>query len=77
MNIYDAIKERENQIAAFQAQIGGLQTEIEALRVAARILEAGNAVSDPARPVELARPVAVQVTRTVAGEKPKRVWTGI
>ena len=40
-NIYDAIKEKENQIAIFQAQISGLQAEIEALRVAARILEGG------------------------------------
>ena len=31
-NIYDAIKEKENQIAIFQAQISGLQAEIEALR---------------------------------------------
>ena len=42
-NIYDAIKEKENQIAIFQAQISGLQAEIEALRVAARILEGGAA----------------------------------
>ena len=40
-NIYDAIKEKENQIAIFQAQISGLNAEIEALRVAARILEGG------------------------------------
>ena len=45
-NIYDAIKEKENQIAIFQAQISGLQAEIEALRVAARILEGGS-VSTP------------------------------
>ena len=42
-NIYDAIKEKENQIAIFQAQISGLNAEIEALRVAARILEGGSA----------------------------------
>jgi hypothetical protein len=69
-NIYEAIKEKENQIAIYQAQISGLQAEIEALRVAARILEGGNSS-------EAARPVAVQ-TATVAaasnGDKNKRVW---
>ena len=68
-NIYDAIKEKENQIAIFQAQISGLNAEIEALRVAARILEGGGA------PVvsEAARQVAVQ-TSSNGGDKTKRVW---
>lgn len=69
-NIYDAIKEKENQIAIFQAQISGLQAEIEALRVAARILEGGSASTS-----EAARPVAVQTNGATAGaEKSKRVW---
>ena len=68
-NIYDAIKEKENQIAIFHAQISGLQAEIEALRVAARILEGGGA-----GPVEAARPVAVQTTANGGGDKTKRVW---
>lgn len=69
-NIYDAIKEKENQIAIFQAQISGLQAEIEALRVAARILEGGAAGS-----TEAARPVAVQpVAAANGGDKTKRVW---
>jgi prefoldin subunit 5 len=69
-NIYDAIKEKENQIAIFQAQISGLQAEIEALRVAARILEGGNATTS-----EAARPVAVQTNGAAAGgDKSKRVW---
>jgi hypothetical protein len=68
-NIYDAIKEKENQIAIFQAQISGLQAEIEALRVAARILEGGGASA------EAARPVAVQTNGAAAGgDKSKRVW---
>ena len=71
-NIYDAIKEKENQIAIFQAQISGLQAEIEALRVAARILEGGGGPSDNARPV------AVQPTPAAAGvgagPEKKRVW---
>lgn len=67
-NIYDAIKEKENQIAIFQAQISGLQAEIEALRVAARILEGGGPM-----PAEAARPVAVQTTAN-GGDKTKRVW---
>jgi len=69
-NIYDAIKEKENQIAIFQAQISGLQAEIEALRVAARILEGGAAGS-----TEAARPVAVQTVGAAnGGDKTKRVW---
>ncbi|HWZ43887.1 MAG TPA: hypothetical protein VNW97_10435 [Candidatus Saccharimonadales bacterium] len=69
-NIYDAIKDKENQIAIFQAQISGLQAEIEALRVAARILEGGSGGV-----VEPARPVAVQSTATMtAGADKKRVW---
>lgn len=70
-NIYDAIKEKENQIAIYQAQISGLQAEIEALRVAARILESGNSVG-----AETARPVAVQTATAANGgsDKSKRVW---
>jgi hypothetical protein len=68
-NIYDAIKEKENQIAIFQAQISGLQAEIEALRVAARILEGGSAGT-----TETARPVAVQSVSSNGGDKSKRVW---
>ncbi|HEY6248568.1 MAG TPA: hypothetical protein VI685_01330 [Candidatus Angelobacter sp.] len=66
-NIYDAIKEKENQIAIFQAQISGLQAEIEALRVAARILEGGGVGSS-----EGARPVAA--TAPNGGADKKRVW---
>jgi hypothetical protein len=68
-NIYDAIKEKENQIAIFQAQISGLQAEIEALRVAARILEGGGST-------EQARPVAVQPAAVAAGgdKSKQRVW---
>lgn len=69
-NIYDAIKDKENQIAIFQAQISGLQAEIEALRVAARILEGGSAA---AASTEAARPVAVQSTAN-GSDKTKRVW---
>lgn len=72
-NIYDAIKEKENQIAIFQAQISGLQAEIEALRVAARILEGG---SVPAN-TDANRPVAVQSAAAAAAngsDKTKRVW---
>ena len=70
-NIYDAIKEKENQIAIFQAQISGLQAEIEALRVAARILESGGGAATP----DAARPVAVQTNGAAAGgDKSKRVW---
>ena len=71
-NIYDAIKEKENQISIFQAQISGLQAEIEALRVAARILEGGSGVAA----TDAARPVAVQTAAAAANgsDKTKRVW---
>jgi len=67
-NIYDVIKEKENQIAIFQAQISGLQAEIEALRVAARIIEGGNGL-ETARPVAMQAPVAA-----AGGDKNKRGW---
>jgi hypothetical protein len=70
-NIYDAIKEKENQIAIYQAQISGLQAEIEALRVAARILEGGG---NPGTTGETARPVAVQTAPANGADKSKRVW---
>ena len=48
-----------------------LQAEIEALRVAARILESGGGVATP----DAARPVAVQTNGAAAGgDKSKRVW---
>ena len=65
-NIYDAITDKENQIAVFQTQISGLQAEIEALRVAVRILEGTSAA-------ETARPIAVQ-SAVAAADNNKRVW---
>ena len=66
-NIYDVIKEKENQIAIFQAQISGLQAELKALRVAAQILEGGSGA-------EAARPVATQTPVAAGGDKNKSVW---
>jgi len=66
-DIYDAIKDKENQIAIFQAQLAGLQAEIEALRVASRILEGGSGVGT-AGPAEVQTPVAA------GGGKSKRFW---
>jgi hypothetical protein len=65
ISIYDAVKERENQIAVFQAQISGLQAEVDALRVAARILEGSNS-----GPVEAPRPIAVQPVQPVQHVQP-------
>lgn len=74
-NIYDAIKDKENQIAIFQAQISGLQVEIEALRIAARILEGGGPGPVEAGHSEAARPEAVLSTANGNGnDKTKRVW---
>ena len=85
-SIYDAIRERENQIAAFQAQISDIQVEIEALRVAARIMEESGGKEAPrpmpVQPAAVQSVPAVQPVATVqtaqpgtnnGGEK-KRVW---
>ncbi|HLY98605.1 MAG TPA: hypothetical protein VKT33_06025 [Candidatus Angelobacter sp.] len=83
-NIYDAIRERENQIAAFQAQISDIQNEIEALRVALRILEENGGKEAPkpvpvqpvsVQPVPSAQPVStVQPASNNGGMEKKRVW---
>ena len=66
-NIWDMIKEKENQMAIFQAEIAGLQAEIEALRLAARIM-AGGMGGETGRPVPAQTPVAGE------GDKRKRMW---
>jgi len=66
-NIWDMIKEKENQMAIFQAEIAGLQAEIEALRLAARIMAGGLGV-EPVRPAAAQTPVAAD------GDKRKRMW---
>jgi prefoldin subunit 5 len=64
IDIYEAIKQRENQLTILQTQISTLQEEIKALRVAARILEGGNASS------------AGEVTASASssGAEKTRVW---
>ena len=66
-NLYALIKEKENQLAIFQAELSGLQAEVAALRVAARIIEGGIGI-------EAARPAAVQTPAAAAGDKNKRLW---
>jgi hypothetical protein len=65
--IWDMIKEKENQIAVFQAEISGLQAEIEALRLAARIMAGGFGA-------ETVRPVAAQTPVVADADKRKRMW---
>ena len=60
ISIYDAIRERENQVGILQAQISAVQAEIDALRVAARILEGGNGAA-----VEQPRPTPIQSVSSV------------
>jgi hypothetical protein len=66
-NIWDTIKEKENQLAIFQGQISSLQAEIEALRLAARIMEGGMGA-------QTARPAATQMPVAADGDKRKRLW---
>ena len=81
-SIYDAIRERENQITAFQAQISEIQSEIEALRVAARILEETGGKEAPkpmpVQPIPAVQPVATvqpaQPGTNNGGMEKKRVW---
>jgi len=64
-SIYDMIQEKENEMAILREQVSGLQAEIEALRLAAGILEGRIGA-------QTAGPVAV---RTAApGDKNRRVW---
>jgi len=65
-DLYDTIREKENQIVRFQTRISELQPEIEALRVAAQILEKGGGA-----PPEIHPPAAVMPVRT---EKNKQPW---
>jgi hypothetical protein len=66
-NIRDMIKEKEDQITVFEAEISGLRAEIEALRLAAGIM-AGRFGAEAARPVAAQTPVAAD------GDKRKRMW---
>ena len=75
-NIYDAIKEKENQIAIFQAQISGLNTEIEALRVAAPLLLADGEAENDNQPTLLPHAVNATPQPDHSGwqDKPKKRW---
>lgn len=68
INIYDAVKERENQANLLQAQISTLQAEIEALRVAIRILEGGSIG------VSKKIPAAIMQAANNSGVEQKAVW---
>ena len=68
INIYDAIKERETQANILQAQISMLQTEIEAFRLAIRILEGGNTG------VSQTVPAAIMQTAGNSGAEKVGVW---
>ena len=68
IDIHDAIKERENQVSILHAQISVVQSEIEALRIAARILEGGSL------PSSVAIPASVQASANSGGAEKTRVW---
>ena len=65
INIHDALKARENQISSLQMQISVVQKEIEALRIAVRILERDSVVAS-----ETISATSVPVTPTPAGAVP-------
>jgi len=68
INIHDAIKDRENQVSSLQVRISVIQKEIEALRIAVRILEGDNVVASETVPVS-----ALAASNSAGAEKP-RVW---
>ena len=83
INIHDAIKARENQITSLQMQISVVQKEIEALRIAVRILErdsivaseTSSATSVPATPAPGgAVPVSALAAASPAGTEKPSVW---
>ncbi|HEY6970407.1 MAG TPA: hypothetical protein VJA94_14455 [Candidatus Angelobacter sp.] len=76
INIYDAIRERENQTSILQKQISTLQAEIEALRVAIRILEAGSITGSQTIPAGGSQtiPAAVVHAANNPGAEKAGVW---
>jgi hypothetical protein len=66
-SIYDMIKKKENEIAVLQEEVSGLQAEIEALHVAAGMLEEGIRA-------ETRRPDAMRTRLAARGDKNKNVW---
>ena len=70
INIHDAIRERENQVSSLQVKISVIQKEIEALRIAVRILEGDS--------VAAAEPVPAHVSALAGasslGAEKSRVW---
>lgn len=68
INIYDAVKERENQANILQAQISKLEAEIDALRVAIRIMEGGSIAVSPKIPA------AIMQAANNSGAEAKAVW---
>ena len=73
INIHDAIKDRENHVSSLQVRISVIQKEIEALRIAIRILEGGSiAVAEPV-PATPAHVSALTPASSLGAEK-SRVW---
>lgn len=64
IDIYDAIRDRENQVPILQKQISTLQEEIKALRIAVRILEGRNANASQ----------EVAASANSSGAEKARVW---
>ena len=75
INIHDAIRERENQVSSLQVRISVIQKEIEALRIAIRILEGDSvAAAEPVPATPLHVSALASASSSSLGAEKSRVW---
>ena len=73
INIHDAIRDRENQVSSLQVRISVIQKEIEALRIAIRILEGDSVAAAEPVPAIPSHVSALAGNSSLGAEK-SRVW---
>src|SRR5579872_6390539 len=75
-DIYELIRQRENEIARFQKEVERMQIELEALRLSARLLDDGQPVRAAAPPVapQVERVAPVIANRPATQPMPSGAW---